>query len=159
MKRVMGSTLVGAAAVAVATTGTGAANAYPGGCLTDAYTGNCVVAPASLYAPGESPINMAAWGQPPDQHFAYFLTHDDYAPMTILNFGVVKEMALRACAMEAQGVDGYTARKSIQYAGGYSFDQANSITSAAEVEYCPSSSYLPRPVPAPSQDTRLVAAQ
>jgi len=82
---------------------------------------------------------MAAWGTTPDQHFAYLLTHDDDPAynVVIMDFALLKAQGLRACQQETNGMSKLNATDALQSAGGYTFEQANSITSAADVEYCP----------------------
>jgi hypothetical protein len=113
------------------------ANAYYGDCYKDPY-GNCIVAPLSLASAAEDAADMAAWGTTPDQHFAYYVTHGDEAPgFRIMDFGLLKAQGLRACQQETNGMSRLNATYALQYAGGYTFEQANNIASAADTEYCP----------------------
>jgi hypothetical protein len=81
---------------------------------------------------------MAAWGTTPDQHFAYLVTHDDEAPgFRIMDFPTLKGQGLWACQLETNGMRDLDATYALQNAGGYTFDQANTIDSSAVSIYCP----------------------
>ena len=113
------------------------ASAYKGGCYADA-NGNCYYAPLSLATGDHSSADEAACGTTPDQHFAYFVTDDDNAPeFRIMDFPTLKAQALWACQRESNGMRGLDALYAVQRAGGYTFDQANAITSAGDAVYCP----------------------
>lgn len=119
------------------------ASAYRGGCYVDA-NGNCNFAPFSLATADESPTDMAAYGTTPDQHFAYYVTHDDDAPeFRIMDFPSQKGQALWACQLETNGMSDLNATHALENAGGYTFDQADAITSAADTIYCPWNLHLP----------------
>ena len=112
-------------------------NAYPGGCYTDDF-GRCRFAPLELWAPAQSPIDMAAWGSNPDQHFAYWLTHSDDVPnFMIYNFDVVKAQGLQACGLRSRGVRQRDAIAYVQsLTSDYSRDEAANIVISAAVAYC-----------------------
>jgi hypothetical protein len=116
-----------------------------GGCYKDIY-GNCSYAPFSLATKNNSPADMDAWGTTPDQHFAYFVTHDDHFPgFRIMDFPTLKAQVLRACQQETNGMDIITASDQLAAEGGYTASQADSIMSAAETIYCPWNNAPPRP--------------
>ena len=136
MKKVAVAILSGGAAVAAMTVGLGPASAYPGGCYTDEF-GRCAFAPFDPNAVENSPADRAARGNTLDQQFAYFVTHDDDAPnFRIMDFNILKSQALRYCQQVSNGMDKLDALYDLQNLGGYTFDQANSISSAAVVLYC-----------------------
>lgn len=58
--------------------------------------------------------------------------------MVIWNFPLVRSQGIAACQRQDAGETPHQALKDLQYPNGpYAFDEANDITSAAEVIYCP----------------------
>ncbi len=73
-----------------------------------------------------------------DQNFYWLLTRPDGDNLTITNFPLVRAQGIAACQRQDAGEPPYQALKDLQYPRGpYTFDIANSITSAAEAVYCP----------------------
>ncbi|ORA40401.1 hypothetical protein BST20_07700 [Mycobacterium branderi] len=139
------TSLVGGALGLVAVGVAAPASAYHGGCYVDNY-GNCSYAPLSLATEEHSPADRAAWGTTPDQHFAYFVTHDDDAPgFVIMDFPSLKGQALWGCQEETNGMRSLDVVHALERAGGYTFDQANNIHAAAVTIYCPWNAHLPPP--------------
>lgn len=87
-----------------------------------------------------------------DQEFYRLLTESDQDhPMVIWNFAEVRLAGISACQREDAGVPPFQALKDLEYPNGpYNFDDANSITSSAEVVYCP---WHSAPEPAENWDT------
>jgi len=143
MKKLMAASLIGGTAAAL-TVGAAPASAYPGLCY--------------MHADGTCQSGT------PDESFYRLLTdtsNGTYGTLFVMDFGLVKAQGLRACQLETNGMSNLNATYDLQYVGGYTFEQANGITSAADTIYCPwnQRTYMP-PLPAPavgaSQDTRLV---
>jgi hypothetical protein len=127
--------LLAAGALGVAAVGVAApASAVPSYCYTDVY-GHCT----AIRYPEGSPSALAAWGTTPDQHFANLLTTSDDPDdnIVIMDFSLVKAQGLRACQQETNGMDHVTVRDQLAASGGYAWEQANNITSAADTIYCP----------------------
>lgn len=113
------------------------ATAYDGPCETDVF-GRCTYAPLAMATTLDSPANMAAFGETPDQNFAYFLTHDDDVPnFRITDFDLMKAQALRGCDLLRGGSTRLEAVKSLEYSAGYSFELASIVILAGESVYCP----------------------
>jgi hypothetical protein len=74
-----------------------------------------------------------------DHDFYWLLTEPDQDhPMVIWNFPLLRSQGIAACEREDAGETPYQALKDLQFPHGvYTFDEANAITSAAEVVYCP----------------------
>jgi hypothetical protein len=74
-----------------------------------------------------------------DETFYRLLTEgtDNVPPITLTNPPLVRVQGLLACQRHDNGVDGLEVVHMLMADGPYSFDVANSITSAAEVAYCP----------------------
>ena len=73
-----------------------------------------------------------------DQQFYWLLTRPDGANLTITSFPLVRAQGITACQRQDAGEPPYQTLKDLQYPSGpYTFDIANSITSAAEAIYCP----------------------
>lgn len=74
-----------------------------------------------------------------DQDFYRLLTEPDQDhPMVIWNFPLLREQGIEACQREDAGETPYQATKDLQYPNGaYTFDDANSLTSASDTTYCP----------------------
>jgi hypothetical protein len=73
-----------------------------------------------------------------DQEFYRLLTEPDQDhPMVIWNFVGVGLQGIAACQREDAGETPYQALKDLQSDGPYTFDDAMSITTAAETIYCP----------------------
>jgi hypothetical protein len=121
---------LGVAAVRVAAP----ASAVPSYCYTDVY-GHCT----AIRYPDGSAADMGAWGHTSDEHFAYLLTHNDDPRhnIVIMDIPTVKAQGLRACQQETNGMDHVTVRDQLAASGGYAWEQANNITSAADTIYCP----------------------
>ena len=65
---------------------------------------------------------MDAYGTTPDQHFAYFVTHDDDAPeFRITNFPVLKAQALWVCQLRTSGMRANTATHALEERGSYTY--------------------------------------
>ena len=112
------------------------ANAYHGPCFTDSF-GRCTQAPTSMITPADSPGDDAAYGDTPDQHFAYYLTHDDDVPnFQVWNFDVLKAQALRGCDLLRNGWDTYDISNALEAEVGYPHDVAANIIIAGAVIYC-----------------------
>ncbi len=115
------------------------ANAYSGGCYTD-NLGRCYKAAAELMTEEGSPLDRAAFGFTPDQHYAYLITHSDHAPFTVIyDFDAAKAEGFLVCAaMAANGSDIYLAARQLQESERYaSFNHAANIAAAAHTIYCP----------------------
>ncbi len=113
-----------------------AATAYPGGCYEDPL-GRCFFAPISMFAPADSPADLDAYGETPDQHFAYLVTHDDSVPeFRITDFELVKAQGLRGCEQISDGMSHYDAVVDLQQRGGYTEEQATNILASAAPVYC-----------------------
>ena len=113
------------------------ASAYYGGCYKDEY-GNCYFAPLSLATGNDAPADMDAYGTTPDQHFAYFVTHDDDArEFRIIDFPTLKGQAMWACQEQTNGMRGLDVVEALQSRGGYTQDQADNIEASAVAVYCP----------------------
>jgi hypothetical protein len=70
-----------------------------------------------------------------DQEFYHLVTEDGWP---ISNFPLVRANAILTCQREDAGEPPYRALKDLETPNGpYTFDQANSVTSAAETIYCP----------------------
>ena len=73
-----------------------------------------------------------------DQSFYRLLTQPDQdRPMVIWDWPGVRSQGTAVCQSEDAGRTPYQAAKDLQYLVGYSWDDANSISSAADVIYCP----------------------
>ena len=84
-----------------------------------------------------SPADDAAYGTTLDQHFAYYLTHDDDAPnFMIYNFDVLKAQGLRACNQQSSGMSTHDAIRDLESLVGYPDDVAANIVISATVLYC-----------------------
>jgi hypothetical protein len=139
--------LLAAGALGVAAVGVAApASAVPSYCYTDVY-GHCT----AIRYPEGSPSALAAWGTTPDQHFANLLTTSDDPDdnIVIMDFSLVKAQGLRACQQETNGMSGFTVRHQLAALGGYTYEQANHIASAADTEYCQWNLALSPPPPPP----------
>jgi hypothetical protein len=91
---------------------------------------------------GVAAVGLAAPAQAntwQDQDFYRLLTDPDQShPMAIWNFPLVRSQGIAACQREDAGESPWRAMKDLQYpTGPYTFDDASSITSSAEVIYCP----------------------
>jgi Protein of unknown function (DUF732) len=62
---------------------------------------------------------------------------DDIPRMILANAALLRAQGLLACQRMSDGVDGLDAVYLLMDEGPYSFATANSITSAAQVAYCP----------------------
>jgi hypothetical protein len=114
------------------------ASAYYGDCYKDTY-GNCYYAPLSLATERDSPADMAAWGDTPDQHFAYWVTHDDDAPeFRIIDFSTLKAQGLWACQLLTSGMQNTDVLDALQDKGEYTDDEASDVHASAVAAYCPS---------------------
>jgi hypothetical protein len=74
-----------------------------------------------------------------DQEFYRLLTRPDQDhPMAIWNFPEARSWGIQACQRQDAGETPYQATKDLQYPNGpYTFDDANSVSSAADTIYCP----------------------
>lgn len=74
-----------------------------------------------------------------DEEFYRLLTEPNQDhPMVIWDFPLVRSQGIAACQRQDAGETPYQAVKDLEYPNGpYSSDDANSITSTAEVIYCP----------------------
>ncbi|MCX8495946.1 MAG: DUF732 domain-containing protein [Akkermansiaceae bacterium] len=136
VKKAMLAGLAGLAAVSAVGLAAPATASIKGGCYVDDYR-RCLYMTPDQMTYGDS-VDMAVYGTTPDQHFAYFVTHSSAAPfLRIIDFDLVKAQGLRVCQLGANGMSSYEAVKDLQRNGGYNFDQANAIGSAAETIYCP----------------------
>src|ERR1700722_13206205 len=74
-----------------------------------------------------------------DQDFYWLLTEPNQDnPMVRWDFPLVRSQGIAACQHEDAGETPHQALEDLQYPyGPYSFDEANDITSSAEVIYCP----------------------
>ncbi len=112
------------------------ATAYPGGCFEDPF-GRCFFAPISMFAPAGSPADVEAFGDTPDQRFAYLVTHYDRVPeFRIDDFELIKAQGLRSCEQLSNGMSHYEARVDLQQRGGYTDAVGANIHSAAVAVYC-----------------------
>jgi Protein of unknown function (DUF732) len=90
-------------------------------------------------------VGLAAPGPPAhadatqDQEFYRLLANDGFAPATLAaNFSLMRSHGIAACQREDAGEVPYQAYKDLQYPNGpYTSGDASSISSAAEVIYCP----------------------
>lgn len=131
------SALTVSAAAAAAVAAAPIAAAYDGPCETD-NLGRCTYAPLAMATSVDSPANLAAYGETPDQHFAYFLTHDDDVPnFRITDFDLLKAQALRGCELQRGGMRTIDVVESLQQSAGYSYDGAASLILAGNLIYCP----------------------
>jgi hypothetical protein len=115
-------TLIGGGLIAAAAIGaTSPASADTGG---SGYSGYVI--------PDPGPVN-----QTPDARFYWLLTEPNQEhPMVIWNFPLVKAQALQGCQAQSNGLSSLETVYAIQNTFGYSFGDANSIHSAADVIYC-----------------------
>jgi len=75
-----------------------------------------------------------------DARFYWLLTRPDQErPLVVWNFPLVRSQAITTCQRRDTGQSPMQALYALdqRYGGPYSFDDANSITSAAETIYCP----------------------
>jgi hypothetical protein len=90
-------------------------------------------ASVGLAAPAHADANQ-------DQRFYRLLTDPDQShPMVIWNFALMRSLGILSCQREDAGETPYQATKDLQYPNGpyNTFEDANSVSSAAETIYCP----------------------
>jgi hypothetical protein len=137
------SALVVSAVAAATVAAAPLATAYEGPCETDVF-GRCTYAPLAMATSGDSPANLAAYGETLDQNFAYFLTHDDDVPnFRITNFDLMKAQALQGCDLLRGGTLGAEVDEALQQSAGYSYELASLIVIAGSTVYCPDVPYVP----------------
>jgi len=134
MLKLKWSLVVSAAAVTLADAPLAAA--YDGPCETDVF-GRCTYAPIAMASAEDAPENLSAYGETPDQHFAYWLTHDDDVPnFRITDFDLLKAQALQGCELTRGGSTTLDAVQSLERTAGYSFDLASIVILAGNMVYC-----------------------
>ena len=94
----------------------------------------------ALAAPGHADASQ-------DHEFYRLLTEPDQdRPMVIWNFAEVRSEGIAACQRQDAGEPPYPATTDLERPNGpYTFDDANSITSAAATVYCPWHNAPPTP--------------
>ena len=138
MNRAKGKELAALFASVVFIAGAIPANAYEGGCYKDPL-GRCFFAPINQ-SPEASTLeaDLDAFGDTPDQHFAYGMTHDDSVPeFRITDFDILKAHGLKACDLRISGMLFEDIDQFIEDLGPYPPDVASVIVSHAVVSYCP----------------------
>jgi Protein of unknown function (DUF732) len=89
------------------------------------------VASVGLAAPAHADAHQ-------DQSFYRLLTDPDQDhPMVVWDWPGIRSQGIAVCQSEDAGRTPYQALKDLQYGAGYTFDDANSISSSAETIYCP----------------------
>lgn len=131
------SALAVSAAALAAVAAAPLAAAYNGPCETDDL-GRCTYAPLAMATAVDSPANLAAYGETPDQHFAYLLTHDHDVPnFRITDLDLLKAQALQGCELQRGGMRTIDVVEALQQSAGYSYDGAASVILVGNVVYCP----------------------
>jgi hypothetical protein len=136
VKKAVATAIAGLAAAGAVTLAAPVNASINGSCWVDAY-GRCLYMTPDQMTHSAS-VDTAAFGTTTDQHFAYFVTHNSGAPFfRIIDFDLVKAQGLQVCQLAANGMTGYEAVTNLEQTGGYTFEQAKAIGSAALTMYCP----------------------
>jgi hypothetical protein len=101
-----------------------------------------VAAVALISAPVAS-AEPGAFSDDDTTFFRLLSDPDQDHPMKIWNFPLIRYQGLEHCARESQGMRGIDSIYELQKEGPYTFDDALSIASAADVAYCPENLHPP----------------